>query len=495
MVASHPTPHTPHPAPPFSLALAHELLDTYGSPLYVYDGDRLRQTIQHITESIPYPRTRFHFASVTNGNLSLLRIFRDANWGLHANTPGDIYLGLHAGFQPNQIIYSGSNLNRAEMEQLFHWGITTLNLDSLAQLELCCEVWRSRQGIEEETAEMQRRREGLLTQNSKLITQNSLSPRLGLRLNLPELTGDSRIGIHPDDFPAAVSLAQHAKLSINGLHFYRGTGTNATTAFTAAIDTVLTIAQQLPDLTYLDFGGGFGYPYHHDGIAFNWQQFGAALSDRLSKLDRPIDLVIEPGRAVIAGCATLLTQVVSVKWQGAKQIVGVDTTVANLSVPSVHGGYREIVTWKGKQEAEGRGQKQGEQRREWGVESQEPGVEIQNSLAQRRKTLLKTQNSKLKTQNFLTDVCGNTTYSRDYLGKNCQLPALQTGDVLAILDVGAYGYAMSSHFLHRPRPAEVLLAKGTHRLIRQRENYSALIENQIFEIENQIFEMHLSEVV
>ncbi|MGA7935806.1 MAG: decarboxylase, partial [Kovacikia sp.] len=81
---------------------------------------------------------------------------------------------------------------------------------------------------------------------------------------------------------------------------------------------------------------------------------------------------------------------------------------------------------------------------------------------------------------YPTDICGNTTYSRDYLGKNCLLPALKIDDMLAILDVGAYGYAMSSHFLHRPRPAEVLLDSESHRLIRQREDYRVLLENQVF---------------
>ena len=76
-------------------------------------------------------------------------------------------------------------------------------------------------------------------------------------------------------------------------------------------------------------------------------------------------------------------------------------------------------------------------------------------------------------------MCGNTTYSRDYLGKNCKLPALEIGDIIAILDVGAYGYAMSSHFLHRPKPAEVLLENGGHRLIRKKEDYSILLNNQI----------------
>lgn len=391
---------------PLPIALAQDLLATYGSPLYVYQGANLRDTIEHITKAILYPRTQFHFASVTNGSVALLQIFLALGWGLHANTPGDIYLGLYAGFAPSQIIYSGSNLNRAEMEQVLNWGVTTLNLDSLAQLKLCCDVYQS-------------------------LRSSVKVPRLGLRLNLKEVTGDSRIGVRPREFPEAIAHARQTGLKLSGLHFYRGTGTNATQAFTQVMDTVLATAQGLPDWEYLDFGGGFGYPYHSHG-AFDWEEFGTELTARLSRLKREIDLIIEPGRAVIAGCATLLAQVVSVKWQDKKQIVGVDTTVANLSVPSVHGGYRDIITWGG-----------------------------QAPL-------------------YLTDVCGNTTYSRDYLGRNCQLPALEIGDAIAILDVGAYGYAMSSHFLHRPRPAEVLLENGTHRLIRQREDYSILLENQVF---------------
>ncbi|MBN4004461.1 MAG: decarboxylase [Nostoc sp. LPT] len=393
-------------SPPFTKELAQELLNNYGSPLYVYNGDRLCETIERITKAVSYPRTQFRFASVTNGNIALLKIFRFFGWGLHANTPGDIYLGLQAGFDPSEIVYSGSNLNCAEMLQVINWGVTTLNLDSLAQLQLCCKV---------------------------LPKHKEKSIRLGLRLNLPEITGDSRIGVRPEEFADAIALTGEVGLKLSGLHFYRGTGTNATAAFTQAIDTVIAIAQKLPDWEYLDFGGGFGYPYHHNKTAFDWEIFGAELTERITCLGREIDLVIEPGRSAIAGCATLLAQVVSVKWQGEKQIVGVDTTVANLSVPSVHGGYREIITWK---------------------QADNP---------------------------FTTDICGNTTYSRDYLGKNCQLPALEIGDIVAILDVGAYGYAMSSHFLHRPKPAEILLENDAHRLIRRREDYSILLINQVLD--------------
>ena len=394
--------------PNLELELAQELLQVYGSPLYVYNGDILRQTISYITKAISYPHTQFHFASVTNSNIALLKIFKNAGWGLHANTPGDIYLGLNAGFYAGDIVYSGSNLNWEEMEQVLGWGVTTLNLDSISQLRLCCEVFLFR----------------AKTQRSKDAKLN-----IGLRLNVSE---DSRIGVTSADFDEAVSITSAAGLKVTGLHFYRGTGTNATTAFTDVIDAVLAIAQKLPDWQYLDFGGGFGYPYHHDHVAFNWQLFGNQLTNKISKIGKNINLMIEPGRSTIAGCATLLVKVVSVKWQGEKQIIGVDSTIANIAVISVHGGYREIITLK-------------------------------NSTSEK----------------YLTDVCGNTTYSRDYLGKNCQLPALKIDDIIAILDVGAYGYAMSSHFLHRPRPAEVLLENGRHHLIRKREDYSILLNNQI----------------
>ncbi|MCL1463955.1 diaminopimelate decarboxylase family protein [Argonema galeatum] len=392
-------------SPPFSIAIAHELLSTYGSPLYVYQGDRLHQTLEHITRSINYPHVQFHFASVTNGNIALLQLIQQAGWGLHANTPGDVFLGLKAGFMTDRIVYTGSNLSRADIQQLIDWKIDRFNFDSLSQLQDFCEYSRT--------------------------AGRSRQTELGLRLNSPELTGDSRIGLRPDEFDKAHKIAQQQGFSITGLHFYRGTGTNATSAFTQAIDRLIAIAQQLPDWRTLDFGGGFGYPYR-GGAVFDWTEFGAAITQQLTALSRPIELVIEPGRSAIAGCGVMLAKVVSVKWQGSRQIVGVDTTVANLSVPAVHGGYRAIAIW-----------------------------ETDRSRHQ-------------------TDICGNTTYSRDYLGRNCWLPTLKIGDAIAILDSGAYGYAMSSHFLHRPRPAEVLIEANRHRLIRQREDYSILLNGQIF---------------
>ena len=384
-----------------SLAQAEALLAEYGSPLYVYDRATLLTNLHRITQACPYTNKQFHFASVTNGNLALLQIVRAHGWGLHANTPGDVVLGLKAGFAPAQIIYSGSNLQQDEMQWLLQQRIAALNLDSVSQLE------------------------------TLLAIKSDYHPRLGFRLNLPEIVGDNRIGVRTEELPHACQLAVRAGLKITGLHFYRGTGTNQTAKFTDSIARVIEVGQTLPDWEYLDFGGGFGYPYRAGQTGFSWEDFGAALAQQLTRLARPIKLIIEPGRAAIAQAGNLLARVVAVKWQGEKQIVGLDTSVANIAVLSVHGGHREIVA-------------------------------------------LKTNES----QTHQTDLVGNTTFSRDYLGRNCQLPEMQTGDKVAILDVGAYGYAMASNFLHRPRPAEVLIEEGAHRLIRERETYDALLELQ-----------------
>lgn len=398
-------------AAPFSLELAEELIAEYGSPLYVYDASLLRSTISRITRAVPYSPTRFHFASVTNGNIELMKIYREAGWGLHANTPGDVYLGLHAGFDPAEIVYSGSNLSGEEMEQMIEWQVGTLNLDALNQLELFCHLYAQRKSA-------------------------STQPRIGFRLNLPDVTGQSRIGVRPSEFPEAISIADSFGLKISGIHFYRGTGTNSTQAFTEAIEPVIEAGRMLTDWQYLDFGGGFGYQYREERPGLDWEIFGSELARKIESLGRPIDLIIEPGRASIAGCAALLARVVSVKWQDEKQIVGVDTTIANITVLSVHGGHRDIVALK-------------------------------ETLKEK------------KGERYVTDVCGNTTFSRDYLGRRCSLPPMRRDDLIAILDAGAYGYAMSSHFLHRPRPAEVLIDVDSHRLIRRREGYEVLTQFQL----------------
>lgn len=393
---------------PLTYQQAQELLNEFGSPLYVYFRNTIERNIEKIQQAIPYQQKKFHFASVTNGNVALMQIFRERGWGLHANSPGDVFLGLTAGFSGSDIVYSGSNLSVDEFRVLLEQGVRTINLDSISQLESI----------------------GRLYERDRYPHL-----RLGLRLNLPEVTGESRIGVSPNDLLTASRIASELDLPLHGIHFYRGTGTNATTSFIDAIDRLLDAGAALKDWQYLDFGGGFGFPYKWGSQGFCWQDFGCVLSQRLTQFGRNLELIIEPGRSAIAESGVLIATVVSQKLLDGKQIIGVDSTVTNIAVMAVHGGYREIV----------------------------PLSETQRSAPY-----------------VVSDVCGNTTFSRDYLGRNCELPLMTPGDLIAITDVGGYGFAMSSHFLHRPKPAEVLLEPDSVRLIRRRETYDVLLANQLF---------------
>ena len=383
--------------------LAEELLSKFGSPLYVYDANQIKTSIEHIQSSFSYEKKNFAFASVTNGNLNLLKIFKRAGWGLHANTPGDAYLGISAGFRGNEIIYSGSNLSDDEFKLMLDWGVSTFNLDSIDQLRSLI-----------------------------LAMENPGDLRLGFRLNMPGITGESRTGISPTELKETEQIARAAGLRVTGIHFYRGTSTNSTDKFTDAFASVVDAAASLDELEYLDFGGGFGFPYHDRKHSFDWKIFADELSSVLKDKGLNPELIIEPGRSVIAGAACLLCTVISSKWQGDKQILGADTSTSNIAVLSVHGGSRQLHSFK-------------------------------------------TGGS----ERFTTDLCGNTTYSRDYLARNCSLPRLAAGDHLAVLDAGAYGYSMASHFLHRPRAAEVLVEDGKYRLIRKREDWNCLLANQM----------------
>ena len=152
-----------------------------------------------------------------------------------------------------------------------------------------------------------------------------------------------------------------------------------------------------------------------------------------SLLARRVRLLLEPGRTVVAAAGTLLVTVVSVKERGGRRYVGVDSTVGNIVVESVYHPFHRI-----------------------------------EAVAPRGGDL-----------DIPTDVCGNTTHSRDFLARSSRLPALRPGDLLALRDVGAYGYAMSSHFLNRPRPAEVVVDGGETYLTTRRETFDDLLATRV----------------
>jgi diaminopimelate decarboxylase len=214
---------------------------------------------------------------------------------------------------------------------------------------------------------------------------------------------------------------------------YAGTNNRRASRFLGCVDRLLAAAEMLPDLEYVNLGGGYGIGYREEERDLDIDTIGHEVAQRMLSLSRrreaALRLILEPGRVLVASAGSLLMTVVSVKHRGGRRYIGVDSTVGNIVVPSVYHGYHRL-----------------------------------EALSQRGRTLKVT-----------TDVCGNTTHSADFIARDVRLPRVEPGDVLALRDVGAYAYAMSSHFLNRPRPAEVVLDGGAAILTTRRETLDDLI--------------------
>jgi diaminopimelate decarboxylase len=380
------------------------LVERFGSPLYVYDAERVRTAYQSFSAAFPYAPVDFHYAIVCNKNRHLVRLLQGLGAGIHANTPGDAHAALTAGVPAHRILYSGTNLDAADLSFLLERGIR-LNLDSLDQF--------------------------------RDFAGRCPGGSVGLRLLVDEPRRPNRIGVDPAELPEALEIARVAGLRLVGLHMYAGTNNLSLSRILTCFDRLLAAAESLPDLEEVDIGGGFGVAYRPDLPSLELPELGREVASRLevfsARRGRRIRLVVEPGRVLVAEAGSLLVKVISVKERGGRRYVGVDSTVGNIVVRSVYYPHHRIEA----------------------VSPRGAPLEVP------------------------TDVCGNTTHSRDFLARDCQLPPLVPGDLLALRDVGAYGYAMSSHFLNRPRPAEVVLDGGEAILTTRRETFADLLATQV----------------
>jgi len=379
---------------------ALDLLGRFGSPLYLYDLREVERCYERFVRAFPYRPFACHYAVVCNKNPLIVKRLRELGAGVHANTPGDAFAALAAGVAAEDVVYSGTNLTGADLDYLLSRGIA-LNVDSIDQL--------------------------------RDLARRGGASSVGLRLLIDDPSRRNRIGVAPGELPDALRVAASGGLRVTGLHMYAGTNNHRAARFLGCVDRLLDAALGLPDLEYVNLGGGYGVGYREGEPDLDVHAIGREVARRLRGLSqrrgRAIRLVVEPGRVLVASAGSLLMTVVSVKHRGGRRYVGVDTTVGNIVVPSVYHGYHRIECLTA------------------------PGP----------------------TLDVPTDVCGNTTHSSDFIARDARLSHVEPGDVLALRDVGAYAYAMSSHFLNRPRPAEVVVDGYRAVLTTRRETLDDLV--------------------
>ncbi len=397
-----------------------QLAAAEGTPLYVYSQAIILDNAQTYLKQAGNGAL-VCYAVKANGNPTILRLLAKTGLGADVTSGGELFLALHAGFAPDKIIYSGVGKLRHEIEEALRANIRALHVES----------------------EME------LAQIAAIATERQQMARIGVRVN-PDIpvethpyisTGAAqhKFGVSPE---TAVTLlhfaAQHPWLQPVGLAAHIGSQILDLEPFAASTRFLVGLADELSAggvrLDYLDVGGGLGVAYASE----KWKVKSEKIEAWVSMVSEPVQrdgygLVMEPGRSIVAEAGVLLTQVVYTKSQGAKQFAIVDAAMNDLLRPTLYGAYHEILPVD--------------------LTQRRGGAEVSY------------------------DVVGPICETGDFLAKDRALPPLASGDLLAITHVGAYGFAMSSNYNGRLRPAELLVDGNQIHRICQRQTYQHLLNH------------------
>ncbi len=254
---------------------------------------------------------------------------------------------------------------------------------------------------------------------------------------------DSKFGISIHQIRHVMRIVKAYNMRIEGLHMHTGSDILDAETFIAAADVLFELAFDFPDLQFIDFGSGFKVPYRTDDIATDVEQLGKKLSARFSSFcseyGRELELWFEPGKFLVSESGYLLTTVTVIKQTPSCVFLGTDTGLHQLLRPMLYEAWHTIVN-----------------------ADRTEGTE--------------------RIYTVVGCIC-----ETDTLGADRRLVEAMEGDILAIRNAGAYGFAMASPYNSRPRPAEVMIEKGEARLIRRRETLDDLLALQT-ELQEQIEE-------
>lgn len=387
-----------------------ELIKEYGSPLYVYNEDILRASCRDMKGLLPLENSTVYYSAKANANPHILRIVREEGLMVDAMSPGELAMNQAAGFTKDEINYVCNNVSGEELA-LAAREAHLVSVDSLSQLE---EFGRQVPGGEVMIRVNPERGGG---HHQKVITAGK----------------NTKFGINPEDFDEVREICSRYKLIIVGLNLHLGSLIMQSDLYLAAMSWMLDLVKEFPAVRYLDFGGGFGIPYHKYAgeerldLAEFREKATSLLKDWAEKSGYTGRFGIEPGRYVVAESGLCLGSVTATKNNGDTRYACTNIGFNILPRPMLYDAFHDVEIY---------GRLDGE-----------------SSRPEMPQTIV-----------------GNICESGDILAKDYTLPEIRQGDVLAFLDAGAYCYSMASSYTQRVRPAEVMVCSdGSLKLIRRRE--------------------------
>jgi diaminopimelate decarboxylase len=293
----------------------------YGTPVYVYDAQKIADQCTKLRRS--FPAITFHYALKANSNPKILELIRKAGIGIEAVSPGELALALKVGFKKDAISFTCSNMSERELAEVAKTGVR-VHLDSLTQLE----------------------RWGRLKLGREVSLR--LNQGIGAGHHAHVITGgpDSKFGISLNDVLETKKIAAKYGLVVGGIQQHIGSNVLDTKILEKAAKVLLATAQTFPEITHVDFGGGIGVPYEPGAKQISLAELSKSM--RLltkafeTKVGRKVQFSMEPGRFIVAEAGTLLVSAVDQKTTENHLFVGVNSGFNQLIRPAMYGSYHPI---------------------------------------------------------------------------------------------------------------------------------------------------------
>ena len=413
-----------YPRPGAALACGAVSLETlarrFGTPLYVYSADQIVERLRLFQDALAGRDALVCYAVKANSALAILKLLADRGAGFDIVSGGELERVLAAAPEAaERVVFSGVGKTAAEIDRALEADILAFNVESEAELELL--ALRARR--------LKRKARFALRVNPDVFAETHPYISTGLR--------EHKFGV---DIRRAAAIYKGVKgnrwLEAHGVSVHIGSQIRSADPFGAALERVNKLVRQLGregiEIKSVDAGGGLGIDYHGGRFdpAAQVRAYAAAVCTALEGFEGR--LLLEPGRFLVAQAGALVARVLNVKQNGRKTFVITDAAMNDLIRPALYQAYHEIVPVK-----------------------RRPG---------RARSV---------------DVVGPVCETGDFFARDRKLAPVKAGDLVALLDAGAYGMAQSSNYNSRPRPAEVLVEGREARLIRRRETMADLLVTEM----------------
>lgn len=381
-----------------------------GTPVYIYSLSRVLENFRRIQAA--FPKAHIHYSAKANANLHLLQKLVEVGAGIDAVSGGEIYRALLVGAPPEQIVFAGVGKTGQELYYAVEQDIGWFNVENVHEAHKLNTI----------AAEM----------GKTVRVALRFNPDVAANTHPNIATGHSaaKFGLTADVIRDLLARADETpNVRYAGIHIHIGSNLHDTEATTKAVRAALDLIAPYPGIRTVNIGGGLPVAYFPDETLPSVEDFATTLLPLLEGYE----LILEPGRSIIADAGILVTRVIYLKQQGGQHFLIVDAGMTDLIRPALYDAHHEIIP-----------------------------------------VCASESNERLSYQ-IVGPVCETT----DTLGHDAPLPPINRNDCLAILTVGAYGMAMASNYNARPRPPEVAVNGDSWYLVRRRETWQDLVMHEL----------------